>query len=227
MGKAKLIIGGLLVIGTGIAALLGLKKDEDERYKKIMGMINNVDLKKEEPKKEETAEEIIDDIEKSFRDMGLNDEADAYVEATEAIENLRKKGEAELDKLKSKSVDELFKMQEQFDKEHRYAIIRDGVKIPATREEWEAENKRLAEEAARKREERLENGEWLEDVEKAKKDKNFSKLEDLFDEKYNPYPYHPAPATVYGEAIGDGVIDEKLYNAAAKYFGRLWTYSGD
>lgn len=152
-------IKGWLAIGAaalaGIAVLVGVKKKEDEHYEKIQKIIRDVDRKKPE-NKEEPTEKIIDDIEKSFRDMGLNEEADAYVEATKAVtdicegiaaeldttvEDLEAKGKSEMDKLKGKSMDEILKMQEEFDKQHPYRIVRNGVEIPVTKEEWEAEQK--------------------------------------------------------------------------------------
>lgn len=118
------------------------KKPEDA-IKEILDKVNgdSVDArwilkvepkdKKEEVKtEEETTEKIIDDIEKSFRDMGLNDEADAYADAAEAIdsivetvayelnatkEELVKHGENELEKLKGLSIDEIMQKQEEFE----------------------------------------------------------------------------------------------------------------
>lgn len=68
---------------------------------------------------------------------------------------------------------------------------------------------------------------WLQRVNKAVEDKNYFKLEDILNEKYNPYPYHPAPYGPYGQALSEGVITEEFYKEAEKHYGKMWTYSGD
>lgn len=68
---------------------------------------------------------------------------------------------------------------------------------------------------------------WITDVKEAVKAKNYSKLEDLFDEKYAGGPWHPSPASVFANAKADGMIDDATMRGAEKYFGRLWNYSGD
>ena len=268
--KGWLAIGGVIL--TGVAVWLGLKKKEDEHYEKIQKMIRDVD-RKEPENKEEPTEKIIDDIEKGFRDMGLNEEADAYVEATKAVtdicegiaaelgttaKDLEAKGKSEMDKLKGKSMDEILKMQEEFDKQHPYRIVRKGVEVPATKEEWEAEQKfdtldainaqtkelekihrdmvnvnqtadetiAVAEETLKTATEMLDK-EYKRKVKKAVEQKNWTKLEELFDRKYANGPYSPSPASVFGEAHNHGDISEDIYEMAADYYGKLWNYSGD
>jgi hypothetical protein len=199
MGKIKLVIGGLLVIGTGIATVLGLRKKEDERSKKIDKIIQDVDLKKKpEVVKVKTNEEIIDE---ALEAMEIGDEEMTQVtnEKTDILNKVLKDDE----KLQSMA-------------EHVHKMQNDPEYLEKITKEKEAERRN-----------RFETGEWMEDVEKAKKAKNYSKLEDLFNEKYNPYPYHPAPAGPFGSAHMDGYIDDKLYDAIRKYYGRLWDYSGD
>lgn len=253
--KGWLAIGGVVL--TGIAVWLGVKKKEDEHYDKIQKLIRDVDRK--EPEKEETTEKIIDDIEKSFREMGLDNEADAYVQASEAImdmvakelgstkEEMIQQGKTGLEKLKGMSVDELMKAQEEFDKTHPELKVNEGIKIvdnsielklAQERKEEEARQKELEEkmkdpewvaeqERLRKEQEEKKEADWKRKVKKAVEQKNFSRLEDLFDEKYAGGPWHPSPASVFGDAVRDGVIDDVFYNMASEYFGKLWCYSGD
>lgn len=57
--------------------------------------------------------------------------------------------------------------------------------------------------------------------------KDYIRLENYFEQLYNPYPYHEAPYRVYGEAKENGLITEEFENEAAKWYGKGWTYSGD
>lgn len=201
MGKIKLVIGGLLIIGTGIAAFLGLRKEEDERSKKIDKIIQDVDLKKKpEVVKAKTNEEIIDE---ALEAMEIGDEEMTQVTDVEANDILKKGNE----------------------------VLRKANSMFGDSEENKKKEQEMFENLAKIKEEerqkRFDSGEWLEEVEHAKVAKNYSKLEDLFNEKYNPYPYHPAPAGPFGSAHMDGYIDDKLYDAIRKYYGRLWDYSGD
>ena len=207
MGKVKLVIGGLLIIGTGIAAILGLRKEKDERSEKIQGMIRDVDLKEPEKKEEvkeepKTVEEITADVDEAINGMDIAGD----VEMTQVTDE--------------KSTDRLLQETSQMLEDY-------GKRQQELKEQREAACKAAAEEAARKREERQANGEWLKDVQKAVEANSYGRLEDILNETYNPYPYHPAPSDPFGQAYHEGVIDEKIYEGARKYYGRLWDYSGD
>ena len=64
-------------------------------------------------------------------------------------------------------------------------------------------------------------------VKKAVEQKNWAKLEDLFDGKYAGGPWHPSPASVFSEACSHGDISEEILKMAEEHFGKLWCYSGD
>lgn len=56
---------------------------------------------------------------------------------------------------------------------------------------------------------------------------NFSKIYNDMDEKYNKYPVMMTYGTAFGYALSDGIIDQDIYDAAYKYYGKLWNYVGD
>lgn len=56
---------------------------------------------------------------------------------------------------------------------------------------------------------------------------NFHKLYRELHEKYFPYPYDPAPASIFGDGLNGGDITEEVFYAAMKYYGKLWDYAGD
>lgn len=58
-------------------------------------------------------------------------------------------------------------------------------------------------------------------------DKNWSKLYNEFERKYNPYPVQMSRAEAFGLAMKDGLITEEEYKEARIYFGNLWFYTGD
>ena len=57
--------------------------------------------------------------------------------------------------------------------------------------------------------------------------KDFGELYHEFEEKYNKYPVQMAPYEAFRYAKDDGLITEKDYADAAKYFGKRWNYTGD
>ena len=126
MGKVKLVIGGLLIIGTGIAAILGLRKEKDERSEKICKMISDVDLKKEEKAKEKTAEELIDECDRALESMDLDD-----VEVTQVTDG------------KTDILDKVLKDDEKLQPmvEHVYKIQNDPEYLEQITKEREAERK--------------------------------------------------------------------------------------
>ena len=56
---------------------------------------------------------------------------------------------------------------------------------------------------------------------------NFIMLCKEFDEEFNEYPVEMTPSSAFGCALAAGKIDEDTYDAARKYYGRLWNYAGD
>ena len=55
----------------------------------------------------------------------------------------------------------------------------------------------------------------------------FDKLYGEFEDKYNPYPVQMSRESAFGHALRDGLITEDLYDAARRYYKRLWSYVGD
>lgn len=58
-------------------------------------------------------------------------------------------------------------------------------------------------------------------------EKNFNDMYWEFDKKYNHYPVDMSRQEAFRHALDDGLIDEKTYQEARKYFGSLWNYVGD
>ena len=56
---------------------------------------------------------------------------------------------------------------------------------------------------------------------------NFSQLYHEFERKFNKYPVQMSDAEAFGCALREGLIDQDTYDAAEKYYGRLWCYVGD
>ena len=169
-------------------------------------------VKKKEDEHYEKIQKLIRDVDQ--KEPEKKEELKTVEEITADVENAMAGMDTDGD-------DEVKLVQETF------VIEIGGQEVEVTKEEYEAEIKRRCDEYARQREERIANGEWLKEVQEAANAKHFSKLETLLNEKYNPYPYHPAPADPYGHGFSNGEIDEKTYKAAQKYYGRLWNYSGD
>lgn len=57
--------------------------------------------------------------------------------------------------------------------------------------------------------------------------KNFNKMYDEFERKYNKYPVQMGRYEAFGRALEDGLIDQETYDEARKYYGSLWNYVGD
>ena len=219
--KGWLTVGGVVL--AGIAVWLGLKKKEDEHYEKIQKMIRDVDRK--EP--EETTEKIIDDIEKTFRDMGIENEADY-----DAISMVN----ARTDKLES--INQVFDRADQLaDEAVKVAertlqkaneMLGDSETNREQQKELEEKVQKMKEdpEYAKQMAEKAE-ADYKRKVKKAVEQKNWAKLEDLFDGKYAGGPWHPSPASVFSEACSHGDISEEILKMAEEHFGKLWCYSGD
>ena len=56
---------------------------------------------------------------------------------------------------------------------------------------------------------------------------SFSQLYNEFERKFNKYPVQMSDAEAFGCALSEGLIDQDTYDAAEKYYGRLWNYVGD
>ena len=56
---------------------------------------------------------------------------------------------------------------------------------------------------------------------------DFTELYNRFEKKYNPYPVQMSRAEAFGCALHDGLIDRDTYDAAWRYYKRLWYYVGD
>ena len=56
---------------------------------------------------------------------------------------------------------------------------------------------------------------------------DFAKLYNEFEKRYNKYPVQMSCSEAFGKALGEGLIDEDTYEAAYKYYGKLWNYVGD
>lgn len=60
-----------------------------------------------------------------------------------------------------------------------------------------------------------------------KERKDFSKMYNEFEKKYNPYPIQMSREEAFRNAWQDGLIDKETYNEAREYYGNLWNYVGD
>ena len=208
--KKWLLIGGGLILT--IAAILGLRKEEDKHDKKIQKMISDVDMKK--PKEEvKTVEELSSDVDSAI--SGMDIDGDEVAEDLN-VEEVIKQGHSALKKAHEMLDDS------ETNRKKAEELVKKIEKLKNDPEYLEAETKKREAE----REERFKTT-WITDVEAAVKAKNYSKLEDLFDEKYAGGPWHPSPCSVFANAKADGMIDDATMRGAEKYFGRLWNYSGD
>ena len=213
--KGWLAIGGAVL--SGAAVWLGLKKKEDEHYEKIQKMICDVDQKESEEKTEteeepKTVEELKNDVNEAISGMDI-DEDDAKV--TEKQEKLVKEAEEKLLRQEQMLKEANDRLQETAEK--LFALERDVKDI-----NWIKEQEKQLEEAKEK-----EEADFKRKVKKAVEQKNFSRLEDLFDSKYAGGPWHPSPESVFRDAKHDGLITDEFYKMAEEHFGKLWCYSGD
>lgn len=222
----KMVFGIGSLIVAGIAAFFRNRQKEDERNEKIQIMIHDVDMKKKEEEQPKTVEELANDIDRALSGMDVDgDDAEPKARTFEEIEktyqDMRSVKQAILDRQKPHVIDNasvLEAAQEQKDFEDKMNELHEKQNDP----EWQAEQERLRKEAEAKKE-----AAWKRKVKKAIEQKNYRTLEDLFDAKYAGGPWHPSPASVFGDACRDGVITDDFYHMAAEYFGKLWNYSGD
>lgn len=200
--KGWVTLGGGLLLA--LLAALGLRKEDLERNEKIQKMISDVDRK--EPEKNEevksiTVEELISEVNDAVSGMGI--------------------GNSGKEDPKARTFEQIEADYQQM-RETKQRIL-DGIKSNST----ESVSQEMKEEEWQKQQEEKAEKRWQDAVAKGIKDKNFHKLENLFDQKYAGGPWHPSPASVFGDAHHDGVITIELYKEAQDYFGKLWCYSGD
>ena len=214
--KAKVIVGVATGVIGGLATWLGFRKKRGQQLEKVNEMISEVDLKEPEKEEVKTVDEMSNDVDDAIRGMDID-------EVTETVDKINAEIVKEMggvkpeDVLKDIDVGNGQNAQEWIDG----ALSGKNDKKLTADEVFEAQKK-----WEEKREERFKTT-WVTDVEEAVKAKNYSKLENLFDEKYAGGPWHPSPASVFGEAKSEGVINDSIYKGAEKYFGQLWNYSGD
>ena len=55
----------------------------------------------------------------------------------------------------------------------------------------------------------------------------FDRLYGEFEDRYNKYPVQMARSHAFSCALKEGLIDQDTYDAAERYYGRLWNYVGD
>lgn len=82
-------IKGWLTVGAGlvISAVYVIRRlqEESRREAKVARIIREVDCKGEKEEEPNVINEITDEVEQAFRDMGLDEQADAYAEATKPL----------------------------------------------------------------------------------------------------------------------------------------------
>lgn len=61
----------------------------------------------------------------------------------------------------------------------------------------------------------------------AKTEVEWKELYNKFERMYNPYPVQMSRADAFGHAQDDGLITDKEYAEAHKFYGNLWNYTGD
>ena len=112
-------IKGWLTVGAGlvISAVCVIRRlqEENRREAKVARIIREVDCKGEKEEEPNTIDEMTDEIEQAFRDMDLNEEADAYAGAMNEL------------KLNEKMVQEMRDLMEQHLEEQTYDAIRNAV----------------------------------------------------------------------------------------------------
>lgn len=87
-------IKGWLTIGAGlvISAVYVIRRlqEENRREAKVARIIREVDCKGEKEEEPNAIDEMTDEIEQAFRDMGLDEKADAYAGAMDCLKNMSK-----------------------------------------------------------------------------------------------------------------------------------------
>lgn len=61
----------------------------------------------------------------------------------------------------------------------------------------------------------------------AKTGVEWKELYNKFERMYNSYPVQMSRADAFGHAREDGLITDKEYAEARKFYGNLWNYTGD
>ena len=201
---------GWLTVGAGLVACVVLAirrlQEESRSEAKVNRIIREVDCgeTEEEPK---AVDQMSDEIEKAFREMGLDEEAEAYIGAAEALNGAVRKDieetEEELPKFSEEAVKKIEERYEELCKEKPYL-------------------KRLDSNFEKIREERE-----LENIRKAIESQNFSRMYELFEQRYNKYPVEMSRAEAFGKAADEGLISKDILREAQERYGKLWCYVGD
>ena len=192
-----------LTIGAGlvISAVYVIRRlqEESRSEAKVARIIREVDCKGEEPEETKSVDEMNDEIEQAFRDMDLNEEADAF-EA--AVDTFATQVEQEVKDATGKSVEEIL----------TYAKLDDGETV----KDWIDRNfEKMKEEAD------------LEQIRSAVESKDFTQMYNLFEQRYNKYPVQMSRAEAFGKASDEGLISKDILKEAHERFGNLWFYVGD
>ena len=66
-----------------------------------------------------------------------------------------------------------------------------------------------------------------EKIEKAIESNDFTTLYLIFEDRYNKYPVQMARYIAFRNAEEEGLISNEVTEAAKKYYGKLWNYTGD
>lgn len=194
-------IKGWLTIGAGLVACVVLTirrlQEESRSEAKVNRIIREVDCgeTEEEPK---AVDQMADEIEKAFREMGLDEEAEAYIGAAEALNGAVRK---DIEETTGKTV------------------MDNGETAGA----WIDRNfEKVQVDFEKAREERE-----LEKIRKAIESQDFSRMYELFEQRYNKYPVEMSRAEAFGKAADEGLISKDILKEASERYGKLWCYVGD
>lgn len=200
---------GWLTVGAGLVACVVLAirrlQEESRSEAKVNRIIREVDCgeTEEEPK---AVDQMSDEIEKAFREMGLDEEAEAYIGAAEALNGAVRK---DIEETTGKTVEQIL----------GETVMDNGETAGA----WIDRNfDKVQVDFEKVREERE-----LENIRKAIESQNFSRMYELFEQRYNKYPVEMSRAEAFGKAADEGLISKDILREAQERYGKLWCYVGD
>ena len=200
---------GWLTVGAGLVACVVLAirrlQEESRSEAKVNRIIREVDCgeTEEEPK---AVDQMSDEIEKAFREMGLDEEAEAYIGAAEALNGAVRK---DIEETTGKTVEQILDE----------TVMDNGETAGA----WIDRNfEKVQVDFEKAREERE-----LENIRKAIESQNFSRMYELFEQRYNKYPVEMSRAEAFGKAADEGLISKDILREAQERYGKLWCYVGD
>lgn len=199
MGIKGWLLTGLGVVATVVLVIRHLQK-EDQSEKKVRQIIREVDCKgKDEKEETESIEQMSSELVEAMKDMGLDKEAEAYVNAMNAVNDCLAN---EIKEQTGKSPDEILK----------------DVKLEngESGKDWLDRNFKEMEEKAN-----------LEAIRLAVESEDFTQMSNLFDQRYNKYPTQMARASAFASAKAEGLISDELLQKAKDFYGNLWSYVGD